>query len=216
MEFLSSQFVPENNTFPVNLVLQSAQSVQQGYNAVGTGNYIVANLPFDPTNGYHEYRIDFVPGNVIYYQDGQILGKMNTTAVPTEPGHMILTHWSNGNPLWSYGPPPQQANISISYVKAYFNSSDPERQSAWSKRCKNSSAAGAICPIPDQLVAPDTSTFTGNMSNANTYFFNNVPNSTVNQTVWHKNSGLETKGRLGGFQSVVSLLFVFTLAVCFL
>ncbi|EDO00643.1 hypothetical protein SS1G_03116 [Sclerotinia sclerotiorum 1980 UF-70] len=36
MEFLSSQFNADNNTFPVNLVLQSVQSVQAGYNAAVT------------------------------------------------------------------------------------------------------------------------------------------------------------------------------------
>ncbi|RAL68386.1 hypothetical protein DID88_007117 [Monilinia fructigena] len=155
MEFLSSQFNVENNTFPVNLVLQSVQSVQAGYNAVGTGNYVVANLPFNPTTGYHEYRIDFIPGNVIFYADGQILAKMNSTAVPTSPGHMIITQWSNGNPLWSSGPPSHDAVISVSYVKAYFNSSDPMRETALKQRCKDPGAANAICAIPDQILAPN-------------------------------------------------------------
>jgi hypothetical protein len=86
MEFLSSSFIPENNTFPVNLVLQSAQSVASGFNAAATGNYKIANLPFNPTDGFHEYRIDFVLGNVVFYGDGVVLAKMNTSAVPTMPG----------------------------------------------------------------------------------------------------------------------------------
>lgn len=187
MEFLSSQFVPENNTFPVNLVLQSAQSVQAGFNAAGSGNYIVANLPFNPTDGFHEYRIDFVPGNVIFYGDGNILGRMNTTAVPTMPGHMILTQWSNGNPLWSFGPPPTESIISVSYVKAYFNSSDPTRQTAWSSRCKNPTAGGATCTIPDQTSAPDPGNSQGNTSAASTYFFSDDKNKTIGQTIYHKN-----------------------------
>jgi hypothetical protein len=196
MEFLSSQFIPENNTYPVNLVLQSQQSVRNGYNAANTGNYVVANLPFDPTNGFHEYRIDFVPGNVLYYADGYLLAKMNTSAVPTSPGHMILTQWSNGNPLWSYGPPPSEATITVSYVKAYFNSSDPSRQKDWALRCTDPSVPGAICSIPDQIGAPNTSTTntsSGN-SSAATYFFSNEKNMTVNQTVYHKSGVSGIKG----------------------
>ncbi|QSZ37303.1 hypothetical protein DSL72_009397 [Monilinia vaccinii-corymbosi] len=206
MEFLSSQFNVENNTFPVNLVLQSVQSVQAGYNAAGTGNYVVVNLPFNPTTGYHEYRIDFIPGNVIFYADGQILAKMNSTAVPTSPGHMIITQWSNGNPLWSSGPPSQDAVISVSYVKAYFNSSDPMREKALQKRCKVPNAAKAICAIPDQTLAPNPEATNGNVS-ASTYFFSNQKNQTFNQTVYKKNEA--TTGAIMGFQgSILSSLLL--------
>lgn len=209
MEFLSSQFIPENNTYPVNLVLQSEQSVRAGYNAANTGNYKVVNLPFDPTNGFHEYRIDFIPGNVLYYADGYLLATMNTSAVPTSPGHMILTQWSNGNPLWSFGPPLSGSMITVSYVKAYFNSSDPARQKDFALRCANPSAPGAICAIPDQIGAPDpvTNTSSGN-SSAATYFFSNEKNKTVNQTVYHK-SGVGTfKGRKVWSGSIFSLLLL--------
>jgi hypothetical protein len=209
MEFLSSQFNPENNTYPVNLVLQSEQSVRAGYNAAGSGNYLVANLPFDPTDGFHEYRIDFIPGNVLYYADGYLLAKMNTSAVPTSPGHIILTQWSNGNPLWSLGPPSTDATITVSYVKAYFNSSDSARQKDWGLRCTDPSAPGAVCMIPDQFGAPDPSTTTssGN-SSAATYFFSNEKNMTVNQTVYHKSgvTGINGLNLLSGSVLILILL----------
>lgn len=208
MEFLSSQFIVENNTFPVNLVLQSVESVQAGYNAVGTGNYIVANLPFNPTTGYHEYRIDFIPGNVIFYADGQVLATMNTSAVPTSPGHLILTHWSNGNPLWSSGPPPTEASIAVSYVKAYFNSSEAARLIDFENRCKDFASEGAVCVIPDQMYAPDPDGPNGNAS-GNSWFFSNQPNMTVNQTVYHKNGVTPAWGRVAGpIESMVSLVLL--------
>jgi hypothetical protein len=209
MEFLSSQFNPENGTYPVNLVLQSEQSVRAGYNAAATGNYVVANLPFDPTDGFHEYRIDFVPGNVLYFADGYLLTKMNTSAVPTSPGHLILNQWSNGNPLWSFGPPSSESTITVSYVKAYFNSSDPARQSDWAMRCTNPSAPGAICAIPDQIGAPDpgTNTSSGN-SSAATYFFSDDKNKTPNQTVYHKSGVAATKKRTVWAGSASSLLLL--------
>ena len=216
MEVLSSQFIPENKTFPVNLVLQSAQSVQAGFDAAATGNFIIANLPFDPSDSFHEYRIDFVPGNVIFYADGNILAKMNTSAVPTVPGHMVLTQWSNGNPLWSSGPPPTESVITVSYVKAYFNSSDHVRQTDWRSRCKNPAAAGATCAIPDQTAAPDPGTPQGNGAAASTYFFSNDKNKTINQTVYHKNGVATMKVKHTWATSVISLILLFTLVAAFL
>ena len=218
MEFLSSQFIPENDTYPVNLVLQSAESVRAGYNAANTGNYVIANLPFDPTDGFHEYRIDFVPGNVLYYADGYLLAKMNSSAVPSSPGHMILTQWSNGNPLWSFGPPPSEATIIVSYVKAYFNSSDPARQKDWALRCTDPSVPGAICAIPDQFGAPDTNTTntsSGN-SSAATYFFSNENNMTVNQTVYHKSGVTGSRGLNVFSDSILSLTLLSSVATVLL
>ena len=192
MEFLSSQFDIENNSFPVNLVLQSKQSAAVGFNTQGSGNYVVANLPFNPTTAYHEYRIDFIPGNIIYYADGQILAMMNTSAVPTEPGHMILTQWSNGNPLWSAGPPTHTATMTVSYVKAYFNSSDPDRQSAYTARCKDPHLTGALCPIQDQTFAPDPSIPLGNGTAASSYFFSDHDNMTDGQIIYQEN-GVSTQ-----------------------
>jgi beta-glucanase (GH16 family) len=176
-EALSYQFNSQNNTFPMNLVLQSQQSARQGFTTAASGNWKVLNLPFDPTDGFHEYRIDFIPGNVIYYGDGQVLAIINTTAVPTSPGHLILSQWSNGDSGWSTGPPLQRAVSTVGYIKGYFNSSDPARQSAALARCKDSSAAGATCLISDQLTTPG-SLFSD--------FFSNQPNMTNNQTVYGK------------------------------
>ncbi|KAK2627352.1 hypothetical protein QTJ16_003318 [Diplocarpon rosae] len=95
MEILSSQFYKNNNTFLINLVHQSPQSASQGFSVIGK-DYEVADLPFDPTSGFHEYRIDYLPDQIIFYGDGQVIGFMNSTVSP-QPGHLILTHWSNGD-----------------------------------------------------------------------------------------------------------------------
>lgn len=216
MEFLSSQFVPENNTYPVNLVLQSAASVKAGFDAAATGNYIVANLPFNPTDGFHEYRIDFIPGSVIFYADGVILAKMSTSAVPSQPGHLVITQWSNGNPLWSFGPPDKAAVIAVSYVKAYFNSSDPARHKDWSSRCVNPSVGGATCPIPDQTAAPNPATVQGNNSAGSTFFFSDDKNKTINQTVYHENGVPPMKGSPAWTGSAMSLVALFILVAAFL
>lgn len=97
---------------------------------------------------------------------------------PVAGRHLILSHWSNGNPLWSAGPPTQDALMTVGYVKAYFNSSDPARQNAASSRCKNTTAYGAYCPIPNDPLSSNSL-----YSN----FFYTMPNSTNGQIVYANN-----------------------------
>lgn len=179
------------------MVLQSQQSAHQGFSSAASGNWKVADLPFDPTDGFHEYRIDFLPGNVVYYGDGQVLAHIDTAAVPTSPGHLILSQWSNGDRGWSAGPPLEKAITTIGYVKGYFNSSDPARQSAASLRCKNSSALGATCVISDQIM-PANSLFSD--------FFSNHPNMTKNQTIYGKNAGASIKLNL--MQAILTKIMI--------
>lgn len=146
------------------------------------------NLPFDPTSGFHEYRFDWIPGRVTFLADGKELATLNTSAVPTEPGHVVLSQWSNGNRFWSAGPPVEDALMTLSYVKAYFNSSLPERQKEYAKRCTNPAGAGAVCPIPDQNVAPDPGSPDGNTT-ASTWFFSQHANMSSNQTVYRQGLG---------------------------
>lgn len=175
MEFLTYNFNRENNTFPLNILMQTATSAQEGFQTVGE-NYKVVNLPFDPTTAFHEYRIDFHADFVTFYADGQVLAQMPTSSTLSSPGHLILRNWSNGNPGWSHGPPATDAPMTVSYVKAYFNSSDSSRQSSYASRCKDTTTTNAICAIPEQTVAP-------NGDAAQTYFFTNYSNSTQGQIV---------------------------------
>ncbi|KAI1457078.1 glycoside hydrolase family 16 protein [Annulohypoxylon moriforme] len=173
IEFLSSEFNRDNNTFPVNLVLQSEESKDAGFDASKTDDFRKINLPFDPTADFHEYRIDFLPGRVLFYADSKLLTEMNGSGVPSTAGNLQVSHWSNGNVGWSQGPPKSDATTTVSYVKAYFNSSLESRQDDFQMRCKDPSALAAICAIPD---------------NNATFFFSNTDNMTPNQTTYHENN----------------------------
>ena len=175
MEFLSKQFNATSN--PVNLVLQSPEAEQAGFNAINTSTYSRYPLAFAPDVDYHEYRFDWSPNAVSFYADGSLLTTM-TESVPTLPGHIILSHWSNGDPGWSGGPPVSDAVITVEYFKAYFNSSNAARWRDWSNRCTNLLAPNATCIVPDLTTTPN-----GN-GNSSTYFFSQQPNMTVNQTVF--------------------------------
>lgn len=153
VEFLSREFDRVNKVFPVNLVIQSRRSVDAGYDASKTNTYTRGNLTFDPTAGFHEYRFDYLPGQVLFYADSELIARMKGSEIPSVGGHLILQHWSNGNAKWSGGPPVEDAALTISYVKAYFNSSDGQRHSDSTSRCHDASAEGAICDIPDVIAA---------------------------------------------------------------
>lgn len=184
MEFLSSQYNSTSN--PVNLVLQSPESARDGFDASTTGTFDLQQLPFAPDDGFHEYRFDWSPDSVSFFADGKLIKKMKS-AIPTAAGHITLSHWSNGNPLWSGGPPEEDAVTTIEYFKAYFNSSDPQRLNDWAKRCMDPKLKNATCVVPDLTAAPN-----GNTS-AKTYFFTQDPGMAPNQTV----NGLSEKKSLG-------------------
>jgi hypothetical protein len=150
MEFLSSEFNRSNNSYPVNLVLQTIQSESAGYDASRTGTFVRAQLPFDPSAAFHEYRFDFLPDRVVFYADGAPLATMrDRAALPTAPGHLLVSHWSNGNARWSRGPPSADATTTVRYVKAYYNSSDDARRDAYADRCADPAARPrAVCAVP--------------------------------------------------------------------
>ncbi|RGP59103.1 hypothetical protein FLONG3_11286 [Fusarium longipes] len=139
IEFLSQEFDRDRIIYPVNLVVQSKASLEAGYDASKTRNFKRVDLDFDPTESFHEYRFDYFLGHVLFYADGKMLAQMEGSDMPTSGGHLILQHWSNGNPLWSGGPPTKDATVTVNYVKAYFNSSDHDRQSYLQGRCGQSS-----------------------------------------------------------------------------
>lgn len=170
MEFLSKDFNRANGSYPVNLVLQSLEAAAANYDASKTGSFVKAYLPFDPTAGFHEYRIDYLAGRVRFYADGVVLAEMDGPAVPVTAGHLMMRHWSNGNKLWSSGPPERDAAVLVKYVKAYFNSSSPKRHGDWERRCRNPKEPSAVCDIPN-VTARD-------------WFFSENANMTNNQTVY--------------------------------
>lgn len=214
MEFLSREFSTDNATYPVNLVLQSEAS-EAASSASHTSTFEVINLPFDPRADFHEYRFDWFPERVVFIADGAVLAEMNqTSGVPTHAGHLVFNHWSNGNAGWSAGPPATDAVMEVAYLKAYFNSSDEARQTAFAARCGSggdaASAAGAVCDIPD--VTPDNNTAAG-------WFFTGQKNMTANQTV-STDSGItggDTNGAAAGReQGIVWLVMGLTSAVAIL
>ncbi|KAM0436209.1 hypothetical protein ACHAPT_003101 [Fusarium lateritium] len=150
IEFLSKEFDHDEGIYPVNLVVQSEKSLEAGYDASKTGTYKRVNLDFDPTVAFHEYRFDYTPNRVLFYANSKLLARMEGGNMPSAGGHLILQHWSNGNPWWSGGPPTENATVTVSYVKAYFNSSENEHQENLRQECQGmTTKSAAPCAVPD-------------------------------------------------------------------
>jgi beta-glucanase (GH16 family) len=178
MEFLSRQFNESQGA--VNLVLQSPESMNNGFDASGTAGFQVKQLPFRPDEMFHEYRFDWTKERVAFYVDGTFLYEI-TENVPQEGGGIFFNHWSNGDPKWSAGPPQSDTTMTISYMKAYFNSTDTERsQNAYRERCPTYDAS-KVCAIPSQDTQPDPSI---GQNSAKTYFFSQEADMTPGQILY--------------------------------
>ena len=105
----------------------------------------------------------------------------NPAAIPTHAGHVTLSHWSNGDPAWSGGPPTGDAAMVVAWVKAYFNTTTTPPSSTSSSTSTPSSGAEPdtctgdtnenqkICTVPSPLGPPgdNGTTFLGNTTNGN-------------------------------------------------
>jgi len=148
MEILSRQTQDvDQGGWKINLINQSPASVLSGYNAANTSGFGVYGLSFNPAGVYAEYRFDWLPDRIDFYIDG-ILAWNITDSVPTSPGAIHLIHWSNGDPGWSAGPPEQDAVLTVSYVHAFFNSSE-DGTKPMGAPCDDTT-----CSVPDGLGSP--------------------------------------------------------------
>lgn len=215
MEFLSSQL--NDTTSPINLVLHSSLSLDSGGDASGTPTFKVIQLPFEADKAVHEYRFDWQPDKVSFYADGQWIADMTEKQfIPSVAGKIVLSHWSNGNPLWSGGPPEEDAFMLVQYVKAYFNTTNKDRLGDYGKRCTNPNGPNAVCQIPDQIGAP---LFYPSDSSQRPYFFSQDPgdNKTSNQTIYGEVESGKKKGHQSGVRPllrissrVILLIFLLT------
>ena len=149
-----------NETSEIDIELLSSKQQSPGSNplffvlhAEDTHPFKYPKVPFNPSGDFHEYRFDWTPGKVSFYVDSERLADF-TTGVPSDPGRLMLNHWSNGDSGWTHGPPKKDAVMEVLYVKAYFNTSTSTSGNTASSECVNPSAPEAVCQVPDQNGAP--------------------------------------------------------------
>lgn len=183
LEYLSRQSSSQNSSAKINLVIQSPLSASLGYNAAPTSTFSLHPLPFLPDTDYHEYRFDWSPQSISFWVDGIWLAEFDQYN-PDGAGTLILNHWSNGDPNWSGGPPAVDTTITVSYVKAYFNSSSATRNEQWRDACDGQLGwTGRVCEIPgfpEQGISPLGQN--GNSSGKTFFFMYQGHDAVVNQT----------------------------------
>ncbi|KAJ1303989.1 hypothetical protein OPQ81_008398 [Rhizoctonia solani] len=90
-------------------------------------------IPGADFTAFHEHRLDWLPLSTKYYYDGALKSTLNKNT-PTVESRLIANVWSDGGPLWSRGPPTQDAIATVYYIKGYFNSSALS-ESDFNSRC---------------------------------------------------------------------------------
>lgn len=213
MEFLSRNEQATSNHGFVNLVLQSPESADVGYIQSGSKDFDNHSIPFNPAEMYHEYRFDWLPDRVDFYFDSHWMSTIRTN-VPKSPGAIHVSHWSNGNAGWSGGPPGEDAALTISYIKAYFNSSISETTTQSLDLCRAGEMPNSSCYIPDQQYPPDPTGPNGNSTGHTRFFMVDVEKSSPTSPVGPVNtpdvrSGAIRRGEmLRGWSMVMGVVFL--------
>ena len=154
VELLSAQ--QQQTSHIANLVLQSTQSLQAGFNAAGTPGFLPYDLSFDPTTGFHEYRYDWTPTAVSFYADGILLGHNDhSRRHPTQSridstsltGPMVIRH----------GLAVHQRVTPCSLSATSRHTSTPLRTLRRRATC-GQGGPNAMCSVPDVDGAPDGNT----------------------------------------------------------
>lgn len=145
IELLSRQ--QRRGRHPVNLSIHSEESAGDDNDTSNTTSTIDHQLGFNPAKGFHEYRYDWSQEVVNFYTDGKWTGALDDF-LPTAPGYVQLSHWSNGFKGWSGGPPSQDALMTVAYFVGYFNSTDPDRVQDYQSRCGGGREVGRACDVP--------------------------------------------------------------------
>ena len=113
--------------------------------------------------------------------------------------------------------------MTVSYVKAYFNSTNTTRISEYAKTCgPNSNALQQTCQIPDQNVAPDPDGPMGNKT-AHTFFFTLGHNMTPDQTIYDNPLNGDASGLVGLMEraiwtagTMILIWIVFSVSLAFI
>jgi hypothetical protein len=70
-------------------------------------------LPFDPTEGFHEYSFRFAPDSITFYTDGELLQRFED-GLPQNTMHLMINAWF---PRWLKGRQPRHdARLYVDYV----------------------------------------------------------------------------------------------------
>jgi beta-glucanase (GH16 family) len=100
------------------------------------------------TQEFHDWSFVWLPDAVHFGLDANYIRSI-TTNVPQAPGRLMLSHWSDGNPNYSLGPPTQPSTATVSFLWAVYNDVN-----AGTLTCKRATSA---CTITDGIFQTNAS-----------------------------------------------------------
>ncbi|KAL9932810.1 hypothetical protein V8E36_008509 [Tilletia maclaganii] len=75
----------------------------------------------DPSEDFHTWSFKWNASQLYFGLDGDYGDNVISTNVPQLPGVLSFSHWSDGNPYYSGGPPTQQVQLTFRRSWAYWN-----------------------------------------------------------------------------------------------
>ena len=107
------------------------------------GKWNDTSVPF--YQDFHEWSFLWLP-DIVYFGLDANYSRFLTTNVPQAPGRLALSHWSDGNPNYSLGPPTQSSTVTIQSLWAIYNDTN-----AGAFTCKTATSA---CTITNGIFQP--------------------------------------------------------------
>jgi hypothetical protein len=210
IEFLSRE--PQEVNFVVHSPESDKASSIKGSGALGVIDRSESAMPWFSfirfAEGFHEYRFDWMTDRIDFYVDG-LPAWTTTKNIPDSPGHLILSHWSNGGASWTGGPPMEDAVMTVGYVKAYFNTTTSGDEPA--AACRELQT-NAVCVIPEQEWPPEP-------RGQKTHFFSmpgeeRDPVNTSGLTFPASGSGAKSDHSIAAWFGMKNLVWYFVGGVC--
>jgi hypothetical protein len=99
--------------------ISSSSSGKVHYTIHPSGKSYIANLPFNPSKGFHRYGFLWTPGKIDYTIDGQLSYSFTDASLNSSAKGFIMMNAWTGNPNWGGGPPTQDATTVYDWVKFY-------------------------------------------------------------------------------------------------
>jgi beta-glucanase (GH16 family) len=104
------------NEIDVEFLTRDPRKAHFTLHHIRTGvDHATPDVPFDPSEAFHEYRFDWYADRVEYYVDGKQYATL-TNEVPDAPSRLMLNHWSGNIPTWGGPAPTEDAEKLVDWV----------------------------------------------------------------------------------------------------
>lgn len=160
----------DSETVDVNIFMtdrSNDSTLQWSYSATGTDadpvSMPISSLLGASSDGFLEHRFEWTPDTLIYGNNNTNLSASNLVVnrddshtIPSVAVPISFSHWSDGDPTASEGPPLIRSKLArIGYTRFFFNSTLASRQEEFESQCA-AAAASVTCSTDDNTLRDST------------------------------------------------------------